>query len=117
MMWSKVQTMSIGEFMGQGAALGTAPPPSIIDWFMHPILTTKEVGAEGIYDFIEPFLEMLTILSQPIANILLIVGGLLFIVGFKDKCVKWMTITSLVFVTIQLLPMLLKICLQMMATV
>lgn len=116
-MWNKVQAMSIGEFMGQGAVSSAAPPPSLLDWILHPIGTTKELGVEGAYDFAEPFLDILVVMSQPVASILLTVAGLLFIVGFKDKCVKWMTTTSIAFVTIQLLPMLLKICLQMMATV
>jgi hypothetical protein len=115
-MWGKQQTMSIGEFMGQGAVPSVAPSPTLIDWVLHPIATTKELGAEGAYDFIDPFLEILVVMSQPIASILLTTAGLLFIIGMKDKCVKWMTTTSIAFVTIQLLPMLLKICLQIMAT-
>jgi hypothetical protein len=112
-----MQTMSISEFINKEVTLGAAPNLTFFDWILHPLQTTKEHGVDAIYNMIDPFLDIVLVMSQPIASIILTVSGLLFIIGRQDKCVKWMTTTSLAFVVIQLLPMLLKICLQTLVTV
>ncbi|MCY8235110.1 hypothetical protein [Priestia endophytica] len=94
--------------MSNGAVQNTAPSLSFLNWLLHPIQTTKEHGVDAIYNMINPFLDIVLVMSQPIASIILTTAGFLFIVGMRDKCIKWMTTTSLVYVCIQLFPMLLK---------
>ncbi len=110
-----MQTMSISEFINKEATLGAAPNLTFLDWILHPLQTTKEHGVDAIYNLIDPFLDIVLVMSQPIASIILTTAGLLFIVGMKGKCIKWMTTTSLAYVCIQLLPMLLKAMLYSLA--
>lgn len=115
-MWGKVQTVgAIGDFMNKGDMIGTAAPfESVLDWALHPVEQTKEMGTNAMYDHIEPFLDILCVASYPIASVIMGIAGLLYILNFKDKSISWMTKTSLTYVLIQLLPMLLKSLLQMM---
>lgn len=114
-MWGKVQTVgTIGDFMNKGDTMGIFSPfESALDWALHPVEHTKEMGANAVYERIEPFLDILCIASYPIASVIMGTAGLLYILNFKDKSISWVTKTSLTYVVIQLLPIILKSVLQM----
>ncbi|WEZ09600.1 hypothetical protein P5663_07090 [Priestia flexa] len=110
-MWGKVQTVgTISEFMNVGTV---TPFQTLIDWALHPVEHAKETGTNVAYDTIEPFLDVLTVLSYPIASVIMSIAGLLYIMNFKEKSVSWMTKTTIAYVLIQLLPSLIKSALQL----
>jgi hypothetical protein len=115
-MWGKVQTVgAIGDFMNKGDMIGTAAPfESVLDWALHPVEQTKEMGTNAMYEHVEPFLDILCVVSTPIASIVMSIAGLLYILSFREKSMSWITKTGLTYVIIQLLPMLIKSVLQMM---
>ncbi|MES9793572.1 hypothetical protein ABWL24_24405 [Priestia megaterium] len=115
-MWGKVQTVgTITEFINKEATLGTAASfNELLDWALDPVEQTKEVGANIAYDKIEPFLDIVCMISYPIASVMITMAGLLYIVSFKEKSISWLTKTSIAYVFIQLLPMLTKILIQSM---
>ncbi|MFE7078652.1 hypothetical protein [Priestia megaterium] len=101
--------------MSKENILGTAAPfESVLDWALHPAEHAKEMGTNAMYAHIEPFLDILCVVSYPMASVIIGIAGLLYILNLKDKSISWMTKTSLTYVLIQLLPMLLKSLLQMM---
>ncbi|WP_226639354.1 hypothetical protein [Priestia flexa] len=117
-MWGKVQTVgTITEFINKEATLGmTASLNGLLDWALHPVGQTKEFGANLAYEKIEPFLDILCIISYPIASILITTAGLLYIINLKEKSISWLTKTTLIYVLIQLLPTLTKMTIQLLAS-
>lgn len=115
-MWGKVQTVgTITEFINKEATLGTAASVNqLLDWALHPVEETKEIGANVAYDNIEPYLDIVCMISYPIASVMITMAGLLYIVSFKEKSISWLTKTSIAYVFIQLLPMLTKAIIQML---
>jgi len=115
-MWGKVQTVgTITEFINKEATLGTAASVNeLLDWALHPVEHTKEVGANIAYDNIEPYLDIVCMVSYPIASVIITMAGLMYIVNFKEKSISWLTKTSIAYVFIQLLPMLTKAIIQML---
>ncbi|MCJ7987757.1 hypothetical protein MUB16_34960 [Priestia sp. OVL9] len=117
-MWGKVQTVgTITEFINKEATLGTAASLNeLLDWALHPVEQTKEVGANIAYEKIEPFLDTICVMSYPIASVIITMAGLLYIVNFKEKGISWLIKTSIMYLIIQLLPMLLKTTLNLLAS-
>jgi hypothetical protein len=115
-MWGKVQTVgTITEFINKEATLGTAASfNELLDWALHPVEQTKEVGANIAYDKIEPFLDIICVMSYPLASVIITMAGLMYIVNFKEKSISWLTKTTIAYVFIQLLPMLTKAIIQML---
>ncbi|MDN3365418.1 hypothetical protein QU577_27015 [Priestia megaterium] len=117
-MWGKVQTVgTISDFMSKGDTLGTAASFSeLVDWALHPVEHTKDVGINVAYEKIEPFLDILGIVAYPVASMLIGIAGLLYILNLREKSISWLTKTSITYVLIQLLPMLTKATLQILST-
>jgi len=115
-MWGKVQTVgTISDFMSKGDTLGTAASfTELVDWALHPVDHTKDVGVDIAYENVKPFLEILGVVSYPIASMLIGIAGLLYILNLREKSISWLTKTSITYVIIQLLPMLTKATLQML---
>lgn len=117
-MWSKIQTVgSISDFISDSSTLGTVTTSfeTIIDWALHPVDQTKELSINVAYDTIEPFIEILRIVSYPIASLIIGIAGLLYILNLKERSISWLTKTSISYVIVQLLPLLTKALLQMLA--
>jgi len=117
--WSKIQTVgSISDFISSSSTISTATTSfeALVDWALHPVDQTKEIGINVAYDTIEPFLQILQIVSYPIASLIIGISGLLYIMNFKERSISWLTKTSITYIVVQLLPLLIKTLLQMLAT-
>ncbi|WP_281998703.1 hypothetical protein [Priestia flexa] len=117
-MWSKIKTVGrISDFVNNDSTLGAATPSfdALVDWALHPVSHTKELGIDLAYNKIEPFLEILRIVSYPIASLIIAIAGLLYILNLKERSISWLTKTSISYIIVQLLPLLTKALLQMLA--
>ncbi|AKU43375.1 hypothetical protein CPT_Silence38 [Bacillus phage Silence] len=112
-MWNKIKTVgSIGEFTQKNAALVPLAAPEhhegIITALMHLFQNPSQALADQVYKMIHPILEVFSIMAYPIAGIVITGAGLLYMIGFREKSVTWMFKTSIGYVTIQLLPLIVK---------
>jgi hypothetical protein len=115
-MWSnKIQTVgSISDFLKNGAVGEAIAPITFSDWLIHPIQTIKDVGADTAYNALHPFLDLLIGIAYPVANMLLLIAGILYILNLRERAISWLTKTSITYILINMLPMLLKAFFQLM---
>lgn len=116
-MWgNKIQSLgTIKDFMDAGR-IGDVPIAPVqfqfADWLIHPIQTIKEVGSDAAYNAIHPFVDLLVGVTYPVANLLILSAGIIYILN-KEKGISILTKTSVVYLLINMLPMLVKAFFQM----
>ncbi|CEG31466.1 hypothetical protein [Peribacillus simplex] len=118
-MWgNKIHTVgTISDFIKAGS-IGVAPSTPLqfqfADWLIHPIQKIKDVGADAAYNAIHPFVDLLVAVTYPVANLLILTAGIVYIIN-KDRGITLLTKTSVVYLLVNMLPMLVKAFFQMVA--
>ncbi|MED4230858.1 hypothetical protein [Priestia megaterium] len=111
-MWHKIQTVgTIREFIDTNAAivpLAATKHEGVLTTLTHFLSNPTQALGDSAFNAINPFLEIAGIISYPVASIIMVVAGLMYIIGFREKCVSWMTKTTITYIIVQLLPLLLR---------
>ncbi|WP_053401471.1 hypothetical protein [Priestia koreensis] len=116
-MWDKIETVgTIGQFLKNDSNVGSAVIlQPVLDWIAHPVEHMKQLGGETIYNYTSPVFDILSVLAYPVANIIICVAGLLYILNMKERAITWITKTSIIYILIQLLPLLTRTVITLLA--
>ena len=124
-MWHKIQTVgTIKSFVGGAVVPGVdvshvAPVIEPGFWgnvkriFTEPEEVLQENAGDKVYNFLEPFLDIVGVVSYPVASVIMATAGIMYILSFKEKAVTWMTRTSITYIIVQLLPLLTRALIDM----
>lgn len=127
-MWGKIQTVgSIQHFLGGDSVVGAvvsqvAPAAEIGFWesvkrmFTEPGEVLQEHAGDRVYDILHPFLDIAGMVAYPIASVIMAVSGILYILSYGEKAIAWMTKTSIIYVLVQLLPLLTRTLIDMLVS-
>ncbi|MFQ6391322.1 hypothetical protein ACLNAR_26420 [Priestia aryabhattai] len=128
-MWGKIETVgSIQNFLGSnstaGAVISQVPLvsehagfwESVKRMFTDPGEVVQEHAGDRVYDILHPFLDIVGIVAYPIASIIMSMAGILYILHMREKAITWMTKTSITYVVIQLLPLLIRTAIDMIVS-
>ncbi|MFY0758713.1 TrbC/VirB2 family protein [Metabacillus dongyingensis] len=124
---AKVQSMSVSEFMSGEWKLKKKEKvalASLASMSMYPLFTVKSAEAGAISGVItertvnafDPIVDLIQGLSYPIGIIVMMCGGIIWMIGNKEKGLGLITNAGMGYIIVQMVPLGMKLLVEVAKT-